>query len=358
MTLRWGISLIFNNKKKKRPDDRPAWCCRRSITLEQLVCQRRGKLSSNLPSKGKSRRLINPHRPILISGKPLLSSTSLTNLCFPHFCQQELTWPKKHTQRNNPSSTTPSASEIISSSRRRTPNQQSSFSGIKRLFSSSSSSSSSSNRRTAQGHTAYRPTYDKVQDGPACRIYGSVQVKKVTANLHITTLGHGYMSFQHTDHHCESIFSSHIGFVAPVCWNVLKRFWKINKVMNLSHVVHEFSFGPFFPAIAQPLDQSYEITQQRKLISPHPAHNGKNWKSVFLHFQHSPFSNTFSVSCLPPISTPAAENSSPLNTPWRTTPDHLNMEKVYPACSSSMISSRCRLLFENERRRCSSSSSD
>ncbi|KAE8538580.1 hypothetical protein D1P53_004941 [Cryptococcus gattii VGV] len=132
--------------------------------------------------------------------------------------------------KNNPSSTTPSASEIISSSRRRTPNQQSSFSGIKRLF----TPSSSSNRRTAQGHTAYRPTYDKVQDGPACRIYGSVQVKKVTANLHITTLGHGYMSFQHTDHH----------------------------LMNLSHVVHEFSFGPFFPAIAQPLDQSYEITLQ------------------------------------------------------------------------------------------------
>ncbi|KIR59695.1 endoplasmic reticulum-Golgi intermediate compartment protein 2 [Cryptococcus bacillisporus CA1873] len=136
--------------------------------------------------------------------------------------------------KNDPSSTTPSASEIISSSRRQTPNQHSSFSGIKRLFSSSSSSSSSSNRRTAQGHTAYRPTYDKVQDGPACRIYGSVQVKKVTANLHVTTLGHGYMSFQHTDHH----------------------------LMNLSHVVHEFSFGPFFPAIAQPLDQSYEITQQ------------------------------------------------------------------------------------------------
>lgn len=48
--------------------------------------------------------------------------------------------------------------------------------------------------------------------------------------------------------------------------------------MNLSHVVHEFSFGPFFPAIAQPLDQSYEITQQRKSISPHPVHNVKTEK--------------------------------------------------------------------------------
>lgn len=30
-------------------------------------------------------------------------------------------------------------------------------------------------------------------------------------------------------------------------------------VMNLSHVIHEFSFGPFFPRIVQPLDNSVEI---------------------------------------------------------------------------------------------------
>ena len=28
-------------------------------------------------------------------------------------------------------------------------------------------------------------------------------MKKVTANLHVTTLGHGYMSWEHTDHKCE-----------------------------------------------------------------------------------------------------------------------------------------------------------
>lgn len=33
--------------------------------------------------------------------------------------------------------------------------------------------------------------------------------------------------------------------------------------MNLSHVVHEFSFGPFFPAISQPLDLSVETTARR-----------------------------------------------------------------------------------------------
>lgn len=35
--------------------------------------------------------------------------------------------------------------------------------------------------------------------------------------------------------------------------------------MNLSHVITEFSFGPYFPDITQPLDYSYEIAQERKL---------------------------------------------------------------------------------------------
>jgi hypothetical protein len=33
--------------------------------------------------------------------------------------------------------------------------------------------------------------------------------------------------------------------------------------MNLTHVVHEFSFGPYFPAISQPLDMSIEATPNR-----------------------------------------------------------------------------------------------
>lgn len=82
----------------------------------------------------------------------------------------------------------------------------------------------------------FQKTAHIVQDGPACRIYGSMEVKRVTGNLHITTLGHGYLSMEHTDH----------------------------KLMNLSHVIHEFSFGPYFPEISQPLDSSVEITDKRK----------------------------------------------------------------------------------------------
>ncbi|KAL4250946.1 Endoplasmic reticulum-Golgi intermediate compartment protein [Abortiporus biennis] len=86
-------------------------------------------------------------------------------------------------------------------------------------------------RKTTPG---YRPTYNFQPSGSACRVYGTVQVKKVTANLHITTLGHGYASAQHVDH----------------------------RLMNLSHVINEFSFGPFFPDIAQPLDNSFELTHE------------------------------------------------------------------------------------------------
>ncbi|CAL1715892.1 unnamed protein product [Somion occarium] len=81
---------------------------------------------------------------------------------------------------------------------------------------------------------AYMPTYNYQPSGTACRVYGTIPVKKVTANLHITTLGHGYASAQHVDH----------------------------KLMNLSHVITEFSFGPYFPDITQPLDNSFELTDQ------------------------------------------------------------------------------------------------
>lgn len=94
-------------------------------------------------------------------------------------------------------------------------------------------------KRKAKGYggkqVAFQATEHLVPGGDACRLYGSVLVKKVTGNLHISTLGHGYFSFDRTP----------------------------DNMMNLSHVVHEFSFGPYFPDISQPLDHSVEITQDR-----------------------------------------------------------------------------------------------
>ncbi|KAF9457772.1 endoplasmic reticulum vesicle transporter-domain-containing protein [Collybia nuda] len=81
---------------------------------------------------------------------------------------------------------------------------------------------------------AFKPTYTHEAAGSSCRVWGSLLVKRVTANLHITTLGHGYASYEHVDHH----------------------------MMNLSHTISEFSFGPHFPDITQPLDYSFEVTEE------------------------------------------------------------------------------------------------
>jgi endoplasmic reticulum-Golgi intermediate compartment protein 2 len=37
-------------------------------------------------------------------------------------------------------------------------------------------------------------------------------------------------------------------------------------VMNMSHVISEFSFGPYFPDITQPLDYSFEVTEERTCL--------------------------------------------------------------------------------------------
>ncbi|KAG6895941.1 hypothetical protein C0992_011459 [Termitomyces sp. T32_za158] len=57
----------------------------------------------------------------------------------------------------------------------------------------------------------FRPTYKHEASADACRVWGTLAVKRVTE-------------------------------------------------MNLSHIIKEFSFGPHFPEIVQPLDYSYEVT--------------------------------------------------------------------------------------------------
>ena len=54
--------------------------------------------------------------------------------------------------------------------------------------------------RDSRARRQFDRTRNVIEDGPACRIYGSMEVKRVTGNMHITTLGHGYLSWEHTDH--------------------------------------------------------------------------------------------------------------------------------------------------------------
>ncbi|KAH6625488.1 endoplasmic reticulum vesicle transporter-domain-containing protein [Boeremia exigua] len=67
----------------------------------------------------------------------------------------------------------------------------------------------------------------------ACRIYGSLDGNKVQGDFHITARGHGYMEFgEHLDH----------------------------TSFNFSHIVREMSFGPYYPAMNNPLDNTIALT--------------------------------------------------------------------------------------------------
>ncbi|KAN0133410.1 Endoplasmic reticulum vesicle transporter domain containing protein [Lactarius tabidus] len=67
-----------------------------------------------------------------------------------------------------------------------------------------------------------KPNYNHHEYGSACRIYGSFSVKRITANFHVTSLGHDYISRIHVDH-------------------------------NRRH----------FPGIIQPLNNSFEVTHNK-----------------------------------------------------------------------------------------------
>lgn len=64
----------------------------------------------------------------------------------------------------------------------------------------------------------------------ACRIEGSVMVEKVAGMFHVTAHGHG-----------------HGGAHIP------------HDRMNFTHHIHEFSFGPFYPSLVNPLDETRHV---------------------------------------------------------------------------------------------------
>ena len=54
-----------------------------------------------------------------------------------------------------------------------------------------------------------------------------------------------------------SMLTTAVSFPAPV----VEYIFTIHTVMNMSHVITEFSFGKHFPEMTQPLDNSFEVTQ-------------------------------------------------------------------------------------------------
>lgn len=77
-----------------------------------------------------------------------------------------------------------------------------------------------------------------VQTADACRIFGSLDGNKVQGDFHITARGHGYTEWSHASH------LDHTSF-------------------NFSHIITELSFGPFFPGLDNPLDNTVSVTDSR-----------------------------------------------------------------------------------------------
>ncbi|OJD33285.1 copii-coated vesicle protein [Diplodia corticola] len=67
----------------------------------------------------------------------------------------------------------------------------------------------------------------------SCRIYGSLDANRVQGDFHITARGHGYMAFgEHLEH----------------------------SQFNFSHQINELSFGPYYPSLTNPLDDTRLVT--------------------------------------------------------------------------------------------------
>jgi len=79
-----------------------------------------------------------------------------------------------------------------------------------------------------------------------------------------------------------------------------------SEVMNLSHVITEFSFGPYFPEIAQPLDNSFELTHEREISTQQLPVATLTFMSAFIAYQY--FLHVVPTTYITPRSQPLRTN--------------------------------------------------
>lgn len=76
--------------------------------------------------------------------------------------------------------------------------------------------------------------------------------------------------------------------------------------MNLSHVITEFSFGPYFPDIAQPLDNSFELTHEGELTAQRLPVTTLTFMLAFIAYQY--FLHVVPTTYIAPQSRPLRTN--------------------------------------------------
>ena len=107
-------------------------------------------------------------------------------------------------------------------------------------------------------------------------------------------------------------------------------------VMNLSHVITDFSFGPHFPEMSQPLKNTFELTRERKLV---PYFSYLN-PFLYVTLQHSSPTNTSSPLCRQPTLPLTPRRFKQINTALRTTPVRFRMRMALRAFSSRLTLNR------------------
>ncbi|KAG0048908.1 hypothetical protein BGZ83_006202 [Gryganskiella cystojenkinii] len=86
--------------------------------------------------------------------------------------------------------------------------------------------------KAASRTAAFEKAAKSNEDYKACRIVGSFEANKLSGNMHITAVGHGYGG-GHAEHN----------------------------LMNMTHKIDELSFGQLYPNIVNPLDDSFELSE-------------------------------------------------------------------------------------------------
>jgi len=101
------------------------------------------------------------------------------------------------------------------------------------------------------------PKLKRGVEAESCRVFGSLEGNKVQGDFHITARGHGYMEFgEHLDH-------SRKAFVLPLSSHKNTRLTQLSSGFNFSHHINELSFGPYFPLLQNPLDNTHSTTPSR-----------------------------------------------------------------------------------------------
>ncbi|EMC99010.1 hypothetical protein BAUCODRAFT_120300 [Baudoinia panamericana UAMH 10762] len=130
------------------------------------------------------------------------------------------------------------------------------------------------------------PRVPKSKEADSCRIYGSMHGNKVQGDFHITARGHGYMEFgQHLEH----------------------------SSFNFSHHINELSFGPFYPSLTNPLDNTLAATEFnffkfQYYLSVVPTIYTTNAKALRKITKSTVFTNQYAVT---EQSRPVPENQVP-----------------------------------------------